>query len=158
MCAALLAGLHERSDDAHDQTLCKDEVVYPYNRATITLLHCVPFAILQLRSMYNFIIIITNLGSENSLEHFREVILGDVAQGLSHTGKGGLLVVGAAHASTNHDVVALEGLAVLVHDDDKTEIVDEDVDGVVTRHSDSHLELARQVLAAAHEDHTHFLG
>ncbi len=67
------------------------------------------------------------LRGKDSLQQLREILLAAESEGLSNASKGRLLVVCAAHTASNHDVVALEGLAVLVHDDDHANIVDEDV-------------------------------
>lgn len=77
----------------------------------------------------------------------------------AHPGEGGLLVVGAAHAAADEHVVALEGAAVGLEDDHEPDVVDVDVDGVVARDRDAHLELlgeegpaVERLLLAARDD------
>mmetsp|Transcript_9831 Transcript_9831/g.22936 ORF Transcript_9831/g.22936 Transcript_9831/m.22936 type:complete len:443 (+) Transcript_9831:990-2318(+) len=88
------------------------------------------------------------LRGQDGLHELGEVLLGDVSKRLRHPGKGALFVVCAAHAPADEDIVALEGLAVVRHDDDEADVVDEEIDRVVAGDRHRNLELAGEVLAA----------
>mmetsp|Transcript_66023 Transcript_66023/g.137552 ORF Transcript_66023/g.137552 Transcript_66023/m.137552 type:complete len:733 (+) Transcript_66023:127-2325(+) len=104
--------------------------------------------VLETRVRTHLPVAVVALRSEDCLHGLCEVVLVNVAQHLVYASESGLLVVRAAHTTANHHVVALEGLAILVHDHDQGDVMDEDVHGVVPRDSDGDLELAGQVAAA----------
>mmetsp|Transcript_49480 Transcript_49480/g.77306 ORF Transcript_49480/g.77306 Transcript_49480/m.77306 type:complete len:364 (+) Transcript_49480:803-1894(+) len=91
---------------------------------------------------------VVTLGGEDSLAGLSDVLLGHVAKVFGNLGEGALLVVGTAHAASDEDVISHQVLASLVHDHHQSNVVDEDVNRVVSGNSDSHLELTGKVGAA----------
>mmetsp|Transcript_7621 Transcript_7621/g.12659 ORF Transcript_7621/g.12659 Transcript_7621/m.12659 type:complete len:363 (+) Transcript_7621:601-1689(+) len=87
---------------------------------------------------------VITLGSQNGLHNLHNVFLGDVSHVVGSTSKRVLLVVGTTQTSTNHQVESLEFTGFVANDND-TNVVGVHVKRVVSRNSDTNLELARQV-------------
>mmetsp|Transcript_31856 Transcript_31856/g.54341 ORF Transcript_31856/g.54341 Transcript_31856/m.54341 type:complete len:312 (-) Transcript_31856:616-1551(-) len=85
------------------------------------------------------------LRSDNGLEDFHDVLLGNESHVIGRAGEGVLLVVQAAHASSHHDIESLK-LSSVVADDNATNVVGVNVQGVITRNGDADLEFTREVL------------
>mmetsp|Transcript_3778 Transcript_3778/g.10614 ORF Transcript_3778/g.10614 Transcript_3778/m.10614 type:complete len:547 (+) Transcript_3778:151-1791(+) len=84
------------------------------------------------------------LGGDDALHDLHDVLLGDEAQVVGSAREGVFLVVGAAHAASNHDVETFQ-LSLVVGDDDAADVVGVNVDGVVAWDGDADLELSWQV-------------
>lgn len=74
-----------------------------------------------------------------------DVVLVHIPNRVGQAGEGVVIPVCAAHATTHKQIIALQ-LASLIADDHHTDVVGEYVNAVVTRDSDSNLELTRQEL------------
>lgn len=70
-----------------------------------------------------------------------------VSNGLTHASKCACIAMGAAKAATNHKVVA-HMLTIVVHDDDDSDVVGENIHRVVTRYRHRNFEFARKELSA----------
>jgi len=87
------------------------------------------------------------LEGKNRLNQVKHLIGCYVTKGVSDPGKGLLLVMGSTHASAHVDVATLQG-SCGIGKGHKTNVLGQQVHGIVTGHGDGHFEFAWQVSVA----------
>mmetsp|Transcript_21548 Transcript_21548/g.27869 ORF Transcript_21548/g.27869 Transcript_21548/m.27869 type:complete len:256 (+) Transcript_21548:612-1379(+) len=92
----------------------------------------------------NFTVAVVSLSSDNRLQKFHAIFLGDKSQVISRTSKGVGLVVSTTHTSTNHNVETFQ-LAVRAENNNETNIVGVDIQRVISRDSNTNFEFSRKV-------------
>ena len=88
------------------------------------------------------------LRGEDALHDLHHFGLGDVAEVVGGAREGRLLVVGAAHATSDHDVEAEVLLAIFGHNNNTSDIVRVNIQRVIAFNSDADLELPGQIPVA----------
>ena len=89
-------------------------------------------------------IAVVPLHRRNRLHQIEHMLGRHIAQGIGRAGKGFFLVVGTAHAAAHIDIATAQ-LAVGIGEGHQTNVLGEQVHGVIAGHRDGDLELARQV-------------
>mmetsp|Transcript_16858 Transcript_16858/g.22145 ORF Transcript_16858/g.22145 Transcript_16858/m.22145 type:complete len:212 (-) Transcript_16858:89-724(-) len=85
------------------------------------------------------------LSSKNTLHNLHDVFLGNKSKVISSSCKCAFLVVRATHTTSNHDVETLKFTGLIIGNNDNTDIIGVKIKGVISRHSNTNLELTRQV-------------
>mmetsp|Transcript_9486 Transcript_9486/g.15615 ORF Transcript_9486/g.15615 Transcript_9486/m.15615 type:complete len:485 (+) Transcript_9486:861-2315(+) len=109
--------------------------------------------VLHARVLANLPVAVVPLRSDDALAELHHVLLGDEAQVFGGLGEGGFLVVRSAHTPTHHHIEAQQLLRGVVHDRHQPDVVDVDVDGVISRHGDGNLKLLGQVALSVERLH-----